>query len=90
MLVELCDETASNTIWLHFAIMDERSTQDDTVLLVTSEYNGSPLSSVRATFGASALALNCYLTGHSDPEEHAWYAEATDNIYCGPDISVRY
>ncbi|KAG9593868.1 hypothetical protein KCU77_g6339, partial [Aureobasidium melanogenum] len=89
MLVKLCDDTGSDIIPLHFIIMDERSIQDDTVLLVTAEYQDNPLSSVRATFEASASALDLYLTGHSDPEEHAWYAEATDNVYCGPEISRR-
>lgn len=74
---------------LHFIIMDERSKQDDTVLLVTAPYKEWPLTSVRATFEASASALDLYLTGHSDPEEHAWYAEATNNVYCGPEISRR-
>ncbi|KAH0153336.1 hypothetical protein KCU67_g9515, partial [Aureobasidium melanogenum] len=89
MLVKLSQDTGSEIIPLHSIILDDRSMQDDTVLLVTAPYKEYPLTSVRATFEASASALGLYLTGHSDPEEHAWYAEATNNVYCGPEISTR-
>lgn len=73
-----------------FAIMDERSTQDNTVLLVCAERDlggdneVSALPTVRATFQASATALMLYETGHSSVGEDAeCAAREKDNVYRG-------
>ena len=63
--------------------MDERSMRGDTVFFV-SGCIGVSLSSVRATFEAATGTLESYLTGHSKPREHAYYAAQTDNVYRGP------
>lgn len=84
LLAKLCADTESELLIHQFMIMDERSIQDDTVLLVSVDEN-SDTSSVRATFETSASALVCYLTGHSSPNTDAYHAVETDGVYRGPD-----
>ena len=72
----------------YFAIMDERSTQDDTVLLVSADEDPETevisFPTIRATFQASALALMLYFTGHSSVEEDMEYSRREpDNIFRG-------
>lgn len=74
----------------YFAIMDERSTRDDTVLLVTAvrdlggENEVLDYPTARATFRASALALMLYETGHSSVGEDAERAgRERDGVYHG-------
>lgn len=90
MLLQLRNDTESEIMTDYFAIMDERSTKDDTVLLVTAERDLGgenevlALPTVRATFQASALALMLYETGHSSVEEDADRAKhEKDNVYRG-------
>ena len=73
LLLKLLEDTESDIMTNYFAIMDERSTQDDTVLLVCAERDPEDdtcaCPTVRATFRASAIALILYHTGHSRVEE---------------------
>ncbi|KAG9738852.1 hypothetical protein KCU73_g9626, partial [Aureobasidium melanogenum] len=85
LLLKCCEDTESESLHWYFMIMDERSMQDDTVLLVRAGDDDTELSSVRATFETSASALVCYLTGHSSPNTDAYNAAETDGVYCGPD-----
>lgn len=88
LLVKLCEDTESVIQTYQFAIMDERSAQDDTVLLVCyrCDANGEneTLDTIRATFQASATALKLYMTGHSSVAEDADHAaQESDNVYRG-------
>ena len=87
-LLKLIEDTESEIVPYYFAIMDERSTQDDTVLLVCAEQNleGEVVSfpTVRATFKASALALILYDVGKSSVGEGRERAQREpDNIFRG-------
>lgn len=86
LLVKLVEGTESEIMANYFAILDERSTRDDTALLVCAERDldneilGWP--TVRATFQASAVALMLYHSGHSSVEEDVERAELEpDNVY---------
>lgn len=90
LLVKLRDDTESEIMPDFFAILDERSTQDNTVLLVTAarnlggEHEVLAWHTVRATFQACALALMLYETGHSSVGEDAERAECeSDGVYRG-------
>lgn len=90
LLLKLREDTESEIMTDYFAIMDERSTQDDTVLLVCAERDLGgenevlALPTVRATFQASATALMLYETGHSSVGEDAERAaREKDNVYRG-------
>jgi hypothetical protein len=90
MRVKLCKDTGSELLTYYFAIMDERSTQDDTVLLVCAETNEDeknedlPLPTLRATFRASGTALMLYHSGHSSVAEDAERAaRERDGVYRG-------
>jgi hypothetical protein len=70
--------------------MDERSTQDDTVLLVCAEMSSDeenedlPLPTLRATFRASGTAVMLYHSGHSSVAETAERAaRERDGVYRG-------
>ncbi|KAI5198001.1 hypothetical protein E4T39_07007 [Aureobasidium subglaciale] len=83
MLFKLHEDTKSKIIPHYFMIMDERSLQDDTVLLVTAGID-EPVSTVRASFGASAQAIVLYLTGHRGIEEDVESAaQEKDGVYHG-------
>jgi hypothetical protein len=77
MLVKLCKETGSELLTYYFAIMDERSSRDDTVLLICAEMSSDEenedlaLPTLRATFRASGTALMLYHSRHSSVEEDA-------------------
>jgi hypothetical protein len=83
MLHQLCQETESELLKNYFIIMDERTTRDDTVLLVSGgDDEDWPLCSVRASFEISATRLVCYLTGHLGIEEDAEdAAETADGVF---------
>jgi hypothetical protein len=90
LLLKLRKDTESEIITDIFAIMDERSTQDDTVLLVCAEKDLGgenevlAMPTVRATFQASATALVLYETGHSSVAEDAERAaREKDDVYRG-------
>jgi hypothetical protein len=91
LLTKLREDTESEITPGIFAIMDERSAQDDTVLLVyassenaTSETEGWEMQILRATFQASGKALVLYLTGHSSVAEDSERARLeADNVYRG-------
>lgn len=90
MLLKLRNDTESKIMPDFFAIMDERSTIDNTILLVTAERDLGgenevlALPTLRATFQASALALMLYETGHSTIEEDAERAaREDDNVFRG-------
>lgn len=89
LLLKLREDTESEVITHYFAIMDERSTQDDTVLLVCASVdldaeNELSIQTIRASFQASVLALMLYETGHSSVEEDEERAErAGDSVYRG-------
>ncbi|KAH0134357.1 hypothetical protein KCU66_g945, partial [Aureobasidium melanogenum] len=83
LLLELRKDTDSEIIPHYSMIMDERSLQDDTVLLVTAGID-APVYTVRATFGASAQAIVLYLTGHRGIEEDIESAsQEDDGVYHG-------
>lgn len=86
LLLKLVEDTESEIIPEYFAILDERSAKDDTVLLVDVRMNdeleavGWP--TVRATFEVTATSLMCYLSGHRSAEEDLECAEREhDNVY---------
>jgi hypothetical protein len=88
LLLKLHEYTESEMMTDVFAIMDERSTQDDTVLLVCAErdlggeHEVLAMPTVRATFQASGTALVLYEMGHSSVEEDAERAaREEDNVY---------
>lgn len=88
LLLKLLEDTGSEIMTDYFAIMDDRSTQDDTVLLVCAERDleNEVLAwpTVRATFQASAVALKCYHSGHSSVGEDVERAQREhDNVYRG-------
>lgn len=89
LLLKLREDTESEVITHYFAIMDERSTQDDTVLLVCASVdldaeNELSIQTIRASFQASILALMLYETGHSSVGEDEERAErAGDSVYRG-------
>ncbi|KAH0370211.1 hypothetical protein KCU65_g2635, partial [Aureobasidium melanogenum] len=83
LLLKLCEDTESELLHMYFMVMDERSIQDDTVLLVRAE-DDTDISYVRATFETSAESLVCYLTGHSSPNTDA-YSAGADGVYRGSD-----
>lgn len=88
LLLKLLEDTGSEIMTDYFAIMDDRSTQDDTVLLVCAERDleNEVLAwpTVRATFQASAIALKCYHSGHSSVGEDVERAQREhDNVYRG-------
>ncbi|KAI4745923.1 hypothetical protein E4T50_03725 [Aureobasidium sp. EXF-12298] len=83
LLLKLCEDTESEIIPHYFIIMDERSTQDGTVLLVTADTD-QPVYTVRATFEVSAEEVTLYLTGHASAEEDAERAlQEHDNVFRG-------
>lgn len=88
LLVKLREDTESEIITDFFVIMDERSAQDNTVLLASAvrdlEYEVQGVPTVRATFKTSALALILYCTGHSSVDEDRERAEKErDGVYRG-------
>ncbi|KAJ4311823.1 hypothetical protein N0V94_007765 [Neodidymelliopsis sp. IMI 364377] len=90
LLLKLRENTESEIFTDIFAIMDERSTQDNTVLLVCAERDSGgenevlALPTVRATFKAAPTALMLYETGHSSVEEDAERAaREKDNVFRG-------
>jgi hypothetical protein len=96
LLLKLREDTESEIMTNFFAIMDERSIQDDTVLLVCAqrdlggEHEVLAMSTIRATFQASGTALILYETGHSSVEEDAERAaREEDNVYRGQWSTIR-
>lgn len=88
LLLKLLEETESEIMTDYFAIMDKRSTQNDTVLLVCAERDLEnevlEWPTVRATFQASAVALMLYHSGHSSVGEDVERAQREhDNVYRG-------
>jgi hypothetical protein len=90
ILEKLCADSGSELLTYYFAIMDERSTQDGTVLLVCAETSSDEededlaLPTLRATFRASGTALMLYHSGHSSVEEDAERAACErDGVYRG-------
>ena len=88
LLLKLLEDTKSEIMTDYFAIMDERSKEDNTVLLVCAERDleNEVLAwpSVRATFQASAVALMLYHSGHSSVGEDVERAQREhDNVYRG-------
>lgn len=80
LVLRLREDTESEIIPNYFAIMDKRSAQDDTVLLVTASLdldkdNELSIENIRASFQASIFALMLYETGHSSVEEDEQHAE---------------
>lgn len=86
LLSKLVEDTESEIMTAYFAIMDERSTKDDTVLLVCAERDDEEevvsWPTVRATFEVTAVSLKCYHSGHSNVGEDLERAEREhDNVY---------
>ena len=86
LLSKLVEDTESEIMTEYFAIMDERSTKDDTVLLVCAERNDEEevvaWPTVRATFEVTAVSLKCYHSRHSSVGEDLERAEREhDNVY---------
>lgn len=82
LLMQLREDEADIDYGL-FVIMDERSTQDDTVLIVGEPPDDeSEPRSLRATFEVVQTALHCYRAGTSSVEENQDEAEAEeDGVY---------
>ena len=85
LLKELHTTTKSEFDLDYFAIMDERSMYDDTVLIVdaTSEYG-----SVRADFGMAIQAMLVWMVGRSSVEEDNELAEKTQNVFSWNSLKV--
>ncbi|KAH0037863.1 hypothetical protein KCU78_g1593, partial [Aureobasidium melanogenum] len=90
LLLKLREDTESEIPTDFFMIMDEKSIQDDTVLLVSvtgeeDEQTGiRDLLTLRATFEVSAKELMLYSIGHWTIEEDAERAvEQGDSVYRG-------
>ncbi|KAJ6111422.1 hypothetical protein N7523_007483 [Penicillium sp. IBT 18751x] len=88
LLSKLVEDTESEIMTEYFAIMDDRSTKDDTVLLVCAERDDEEevvaWPTVRATFEVTAVSLKCYHSGHSSVGEDLERAEREhDNVYRG-------
>ena len=88
LLLKLLEDTESEIMTDYFAIMDKRSTQNDTVLLVCAERDLEnevlEWPTVRATFQASAVSLMCYHSGHSSVEEDLERAQREpDKVFRG-------
>ncbi|KAJ5671005.1 hypothetical protein N7507_000132 [Penicillium longicatenatum] len=88
LLLKLREDTESEIITNYFAIIDERSTQDNTVLLVSASVdldakNELSIQTIRASFQASILALMLYETGHSSIEDEERAERAGDTVYRG-------
>jgi hypothetical protein len=82
LLKELQATTKSNIDLDGFAMMDERSMNDDTLLLVNAKYG---CASVRAEFAIAIAAMMCWMTGHSTVDEDIDTArKSEDNVLrCG-------
>jgi hypothetical protein len=96
LLLKLREDTESEIIPYMFAIIDERSIQDDTVLLVRvesdldDEHEVVAVRTVRATFQTSGISMVLYETGHSSVEEDAERAaREKDNVYRGVYSKIR-
>ncbi|KAJ5665143.1 uncharacterized protein N7477_007591 [Penicillium maclennaniae] len=88
LLLKLLEDTGSEMMTDYFAIMDDGSTQDDTVLRVCAERDleNEVLAwpTVRTTFQASAVALMLYHSGYSSVGEDVERAQREDdNVYRG-------
>ncbi|KAG9671529.1 hypothetical protein KCU99_g4778, partial [Aureobasidium melanogenum] len=90
LLLKLREDTESEISTDFFMIMDEKSVQDDTVLLVSvtgeedEETGIRDLLTLRATFEVSAKELMLYSIGHWTIEEDAERAvEQGDSVYRG-------
>lgn len=88
LLEKLREDTESEISTYQFAIMDERSERDGTVLLVCYQCDldgeNEILATIRASFKASATALKLYLSGHSSVAEDAdRAAQQSDKVYRG-------
>ena len=90
LLLKLLKDTELEIMTKYFAIMDKKSTQDDTVLLVCTEgdLKNEVLGwlTVCATFPASpsAVSLMCYHSRHSSVVEDLECAQhGTDNVFPG-------
>ena len=88
LLSKLVEDTESEIMTEYFAIMDERSTKDDTVLLVCAERDDEEevvaWPTVRATFKVTAVSLKCYHSGHSSVEEDLERAQREpDKVFRG-------
>jgi hypothetical protein len=91
LLHKLREDTESEIATDLFVIVDERSAQDDTVLLVVaggndaiSETEGWEMKTLRVTFQASGQAMVLYMTGHSSMDEDRELAEREeDGVYRG-------
>ncbi|KAJ5273145.1 hypothetical protein N7478_008270 [Penicillium angulare] len=86
LLSKLVKDTESEIMTEYFAIMDERSTKDDTVLLVCAERDIEEevvaWPTVRATFEVTAVSLKSYHSGHRSTGEDSERAEREhDNVY---------
>lgn len=86
LLSKLVEDTESEIMTEYFAIMDERSTKDDTILLVCAERDDEEevvaWPTMRATFEVTAVSLKCYHSGNRSIGEDLERAEREhDNIY---------
>lgn len=86
LLLKLVEDIESEIMTEYFTIMDERSTKDDTVLLVFAERDEEEevvaWPTVRATFEVTTVSLIRYHSGHSSVGEDLECAEREhDNVY---------
>ncbi|OQN97870.1 hypothetical protein B0A48_16181 [Cryoendolithus antarcticus] len=83
LLRRLRQETESDIDPENFAILDEQSLQDDTVLLAQGPYDGGVEAvSVRVTMEMVNMELLCYITGDSSVQQgQEASAEAVDGVY---------
>lgn len=79
LLFQLRQETDSDIDYTSFVIMDERSLQDDTVLLVLADdgeaVGDDGICSIRVSFEIAQWRLSGYMIGDLDPGEDKWTAE---------------
>jgi len=91
LLLQLRETTESEIMTEWFAVMDERSERDDTVLLVAVERDDGGENevlgyrTVRASFEVACTSLMCYESGHSSVDEDLERAaRQPDGVYRGP------
>lgn len=77
LLKHLCERTKSTLYPDIFAIFDERSLQDDTVLLVEADQESGEVESVRASFELACCRLMQYFAADAGAGEDREQAERT-------------
>ena len=80
LLLKELRENGADIDYGRFVIMDDRSMEDDTVLIAEEPIDEeSEAESVRATFEVASVALLCYRAGNFGVEDHREEAEREED-----------